>query len=112
MSLSAQAKVLRALQENRITRVGGEKEIKVDVRVVAATNKDLKEEIAKGNFRRFIPQIKCYCYTKPSLNERKEDIPLLADFFSKQICEDHGVAPKRVNDDGIKELKKLIGQKY
>ena len=108
MSLSAQAKVLRALQENRITRVGGEKEIKVDVRVVAATNKDLKEEIAKGNFREDLyHRLSVIVIQNPSLNERKEDIPLLADFFSKQICEDHGVAPKRVNDDGIKELKKI-----
>ena len=108
MSLSAQAKVLRALQENRITRVGGEKEIKVDVRVVAATNKDLKEEIAKGNFREDLyHRLSVIVIQNPSLNDRKEDIPLLADFFAKQICEDHGVAPKTVNDGGIKELQKI-----
>ncbi|MBI35534.1 MAG: response regulator [Flavobacteriales bacterium] len=108
MSLSAQAKVLRALQENRITRVGGEKEIKVNVRVVAATNKDLKEEIEKGNFREDLyHRLSVIVIQNPSLNERKEDIPLLAEFFSKQICEDHGVALKKVNDDGIKELQKI-----
>ncbi len=108
MSLSAQAKVLRALQENRITRVGGEKEIKVDVRVVAATNKDLKAEIEKGNFREDLyHRLSVIVVNNPALNDRKEDIPLLADFFSKQICEDHGVAPKTVSEAGIKELQKI-----
>ncbi len=108
MSLSAQAKVLRALQENRITRVGGEKEIKVDVRVVAATNKDLKAEIEKGNFREDLyHRLSVIVVNNPALNDRKDDIPLLADFFSKQICEDHGVAPKTVSEAGIKELQKI-----
>ena len=108
MSLSAQAKVLRALQENKITRVGGEKEIKVDVRVVAATNKDLKEEIAKGNFREDLyHRLSVIIIENPSLNERKEDIPLLSDFFTKQICEDHGIAPKTISEKGLIELQKI-----
>ena len=108
MSLSAQAKVLRALQENKITRVGGEKEIKVDVRVVAATNKDLKEEIAKGNFREDLyHRLSVIIIENPSLNERKEDIPLLSDFFTKQICDDHGIAPKTISEKGLIELQKI-----
>jgi DNA-binding NtrC family response regulator len=108
MSLSAQAKVLRALQENKITRVGGEKEIKVDVRVVAATNKDLKEEIANGNFREDLyHRLSVIVIENPSLNQRKEDIPLLSDFFTKQICEEHGIAPKIVSKEGINELQKI-----
>lgn len=108
MSLSAQAKVLRALQENRITRVGGEKEIKVDVRVVAATNKDLKAEIEKGNFREDLyHRLSVILIQNPALNDRKEDIPLLTDFFTKQICDDHGVAPKTVTEAGLKELQKI-----
>lgn len=108
MSLSAQAKVLRALQENKITRVGGEKEIKVDVRIVAATNKDLKSEIAEGRFREDLyHRLSVIVIQNPSLNERKEDIPLLADFFSKQICAEHGVAVKLVNEKGLKELQKI-----
>tara|TARA_Y100001933_G_scaffold265144_1_gene335775 strand:+ start:6212 stop:7387 length:1176 start_codon:yes stop_codon:yes gene_type:complete len=108
MSLSAQAKVLRALQENKITRVGGEKEIKVDVRVVAATNKDLKEEIAKGNFREDLyHRLSVIIIENPSLNERKEDIPLLSDFFTKQICEEHGIAPKTISEKGLIELQKI-----
>ena len=108
MSLSAQAKVLRALQENKITRVGGEKEIKVDVRVVAATNKDLKEEIANGNFREDLyHRLSVIIIENPSLNERKEDIPLLSDFFTKQICEEHGIAPKIVSKEGLNELQKI-----
>ena len=108
MSLSAQAKVLRALQENKITRVGGEKEIKVDVRVVAATNKDLKEEIAKGNFREDLyHRLSVIIIENPSLNERKEDIPLLSDFFTKQICEDHGIATKTISEKGLIELQKI-----
>ena len=108
MSLSAQAKVLRALQENKITRVGGEKEIKVDVRVVAATNKDLKEEISKGNFREDLyHRLSVIIIENPSLNERKEDIPILSDFFIKQICEEHGIAPKTVSEKGLNELQKI-----
>ncbi len=108
MSLSAQAKVLRALQENKITRVGGEKEIKVDVRVIAATNKDLKEEIARGNFREDLyHRLSVIIIENPSLNERKEDIPLLSDFFTRQICDDHGIAPKTISKKGLSELQKI-----
>jgi DNA-binding NtrC family response regulator len=108
MSLSAQAKVLRALQENKITRVGGEKEIKVDVRVVAATNKDLKHEIAEGSFREDLyHRLSVIIIENPSLNERKEDIPLLSDFFIKQICEEHGIANKTLSEEGFKELQKI-----
>src|SRR5215213_5569208 len=92
MSLSAQAKVLRALQENKITRVGGEKEITVDVRVIAATNKDLSREIDKGNFRMDLyHRLSVIIIHVPSLNERKEDIPILAEKFVTEICEDYGI---------------------
>ncbi|MCE3280207.1 MAG: Fis family transcriptional regulator [Bacteroidetes bacterium] len=108
MSLSAQAKVLRALQENKITRVGGEKEIKVNVRVVAATNKDLQKEIAAGNFREDLyHRLSVILIHVPSLNERKEDIPLLAEHFLKMICEDHGMPQKTFSKDAIKELQKI-----
>ncbi|TND09045.1 MAG: Fis family transcriptional regulator [Bacteroidetes bacterium] len=108
MSLSAQAKVLRALQENKITRVGGEKEIKVNVRVVAATNKDLKKEIEKGNFREDLyHRLGVILVHVPSLNERIEDIPLLADHFLKLVCEEHGMAQKTVTKEAIKELQKI-----
>jgi len=108
MSLSAQAKVLRALQENKITRVGGEKEIKVNVRVVAATNKDLQKEIANGNFREDLyHRLSVILIHVPSLNERKEDIPLLAEHFLKMICEDHGMPPKTFTKEAIKELQKI-----
>jgi two-component system nitrogen regulation response regulator NtrX len=108
MSLSAQAKVLRALQENKITRVGGEKEIKVNVRVVAATNKDLQKEIAAGNFREDLyHRLSVILIHVPSLNERKEDIPLLAEHFLKIICEDHGMPLKTFSKDAIKELQKI-----
>lgn len=108
MSLPAQAKVLRALQENKITRVGGEKEIKVNVRVVAATNKDLQKEIANGNFREDLyHRLSVILIHVPSLNERKEDIPLLADHFLKLVCEDYGMPVKSFTKDGIKELQKI-----
>ncbi|MDF2438332.1 MAG: Fis family transcriptional regulator [Bacteroidota bacterium] len=108
MSLSAQAKVLRALQENKITRVGGEKEIKVNVRVVAATNKDLQKEIAAGNFREDLyHRLSVILIHVPSLNERKEDIPLLAEHFLKMICEDHGMPQKAFSKEAIKELQKI-----
>lgn len=108
MSLSAQAKVLRALQENKITRVGGEKEIKVNVRVVAATNKDLQKEIASGNFREDLyHRLSVILIHVPSLNERKEDIPLLAEHFLKLISEDHGIPPKTFTKEAIKELQKI-----
>jgi DNA-binding NtrC family response regulator len=108
MSLSAQAKVLRALQENKITRVGGDKEIKVNVRVLAATNKNLKEEIAKGNFREDLyHRLSVILIHVPSLNERKEDIPLLTEHFLKLICDDYGIAKKTITKEAIKELQKI-----
>lgn len=108
MSLSAQAKVLRALQENKITRVGGEKEIKVDVRIIAATNKDLKAEIEKGNFREDLyHRLSVIVVKNPALNDRLEDIPLLANHFLTQICEDHGVALKTISSGAIKELQTI-----
>jgi len=108
MSLSAQAKVLRALQENKITRVGGEKEIKVNVRVVAATNKDLQKEIAAGNFREDLyHRLSVILIHVPSLNERKEDIPLLSEHFLKIISEDHGMPMKSFTKEAIKELQKI-----
>ncbi|MCB0754266.1 MAG: sigma-54-dependent Fis family transcriptional regulator [Flavobacteriales bacterium] len=106
MSLSAQAKVLRALQENKISRVGGEKEIQVDVRVVAATNKDLKKEIEAGNFREDLyHRLGVILIQVPALNDRKDDIPLLVDHFLQMICDEQGVAKKAIDDDAITELQ-------
>ena len=106
MSLSAQAKVLRALQENKITRVGGDKEIKVNVRVVAATNKNLEKEIEKENFRRdLFHRLNVIPIHVPSLDERKEDIPLLAEHFLNLICEEMGTAKKAIQADAIAELQ-------
>lgn len=108
MSLPAQAKVLRALQENKITRVGGEKEIKVNVRVVAATNKDLQKEIAAGNFREDLyHRLSVILIHVPSLNDRKEDIPLLTQHFLKLICDEHGIPLKTITKDAIAELQKI-----
>ncbi len=105
MSLSAQAKVLRALQENKITRVGGDKEIKVNVRVIAATNKDLKKEIEKENFREDLyHRLSVIPIHVPSLNERKEDIPLLVTHFMGIICDEMGVT-KTMSADAIKALQ-------
>lgn len=105
MSLSAQAKVLRALQENKITRVGGDKEIKVNVRVIAATNKDLKKEIEKENFREDLyHRLSVIPIHVPGLDERKEDIPLLTEHFMKLICEEMGVS-KTISADAIKALQ-------
>lgn len=107
MSLSAQAKVLRALQESRITRVGGEKEIQVDVRIVAATNKDLRAEIRKGNFREDLyHRLAVIIVEVPSLNERKEDIPLLVDHFVRNICSEYGTQEKQVDKGAMVELQK------
>lgn len=107
MSLSAQAKVLRALQENKITRVGGDKEIKVDVRILAATNKDLRKEIEKGEFREdLFHRLSVIPIQVPSLNERIEDVPLLADHFINLICTDYGMPLKTITKDAIKELQK------
>jgi len=106
MSLSAQAKVLRALQENKISRVGDEKEIKVDVRVVAATNKDLKVEIAEGRFREDLYHRLAVILVKvPSLNDRRDDIPLLIEHFSVKIAEEQGNAPKSFSPEAIKLLQ-------
>lgn len=107
MSASAQAKVLRALQENKITRVGGEKEIKVNVRVLAATNKNLKQEIAAGNFREDLyHRLSVILIENPALNDRVEDIPELAQFFLENACSEMGVAQKSISEDAIKELQK------
>lgn len=106
MSLSAQAKVLRALQESKITRVGGEKEITVNVRVLAATNKDLMKEITEGNFREDLyHRLGVILIHVPDLNDRKEDVPLLADYFLTQLCEDHGIAKKSIDDNALEKLK-------
>jgi two-component system, NtrC family, nitrogen regulation response regulator NtrX len=106
MSLSAQAKVLRALQENKITRVGGDKEIKVNVRVIAATNKDLRKEIAVGNFREDLyHRLSVIVIHVPSLNDRKDDIPLLTDHFLNAICQEYGTPAKVISDKAIKALQ-------
>ncbi len=108
MSLSAQAKVLRALQESKITRVGGDKDFKVNVRVFAATNKDLRKEIAAGNFREDLyHRLSVIVIRVPSLNERKEDIPLLAAHFLNMISEEYGQPKKEITDSALKELSKL-----
>lgn len=106
MSLSAQAKVLRALQENMITRVGADKDIKVDVRVVAATNKDLKKEIEEGRFREDLYHRLAVILIKvPALNDRRDDIPLLIRHFTEKIATEHGNVPKQFSDDAIALLK-------
>lgn len=108
MSLAAQAKVLRALQENKITRVGGDKDIDVNVRVIAATNKDLMREIEKGNFRMDLyHRFSVILIHVPSLNERKDDVPLLAEKFIKEICEDNGIPKRSFLPQALDELKKL-----
>ncbi len=107
MSLSAQAKVLRALQENTITRVGGEKSIKVDVRVIAATNKDLKKEIAEGNFREDLyHRLSVIVIHVPSLNDRASDIPLLVDKFLNDIAKDYGAPTKKIDKAALDALQK------
>lgn len=106
MSLSAQAKVLRALQENKITRVGGDKEIKVNVRILAATNKDLQKEIAAGNFREdLFHRLSVIVLHVPSLNDRTDDIPMLAEHFVNQICSDYGMPKKTLSKEAIKALQ-------
>ena len=106
MSLSAQAKVLRALQENKISRVGSDKDIKVDVRVVAATNKDLKKEIENGRFREDLYHRLAVILIKvPALNDRRDDIPLLIKHFSEKIASEHGSAPKTFSAKAISLLK-------
>lgn len=108
MSLSAQAKVLRALQENVIQRVGGEKDIKVDCRVVAATNKDLREEIKAGRFREdLFHRLAVILIHVPSLNERREDIPMLITHFLNLVCQDHGIVTKTIEASAIEALQQL-----
>ena len=108
MSLSAQAKVLRVLQENIISRVGGDKHIKVDVRVVAATNKNLSAEIAENNFREDLyHRLSVILIRVPALNERLDDIPLLANHFIQLICDEYGMPKKTITDDAIAELQKI-----
>ena len=106
MSASAQAKVLRALQENRIRRVGGEKDIKVNVRVLAATNKDLRNEIAKGNFREDLyHRLSVILIHVPSLNDRRDDIPLLIDFFMSKVSAEQGMTEKRISLEAVRALQ-------
>jgi two-component system, NtrC family, nitrogen regulation response regulator NtrX len=106
MSLSAQAKVLRALQESKITRVGGDKEIKVNVRVIAATNKDLKKEIEEGRFREDLyHRLSVILIHVPPLKERKDDIPLLVEHFLDQIAEEYGTKPKTISEEATKKLQ-------
>ena len=106
MSLSAQTKVLRVLQENELSRVGSDKSIKVNVRVIAATNKDLKKEIEKGNFREdLFHRLNVIPIHVPTLDERKEDIPLLVEHFTELICSEEGIHPKKFEPDAIKALQ-------
>ena len=106
MSMAAQAKVLRAIQEGKITRVGGDKEIKVDVRIVAATNKNLLDEIEKGNFRMDLyHRLSVILIHVPTLNERAEDIPMIADKFLSEICEENAMQPKKFTPDGYRALQ-------
>jgi len=108
MSLSAQAKVLRVLQDGKITRVGGEKDFSVNVRVIAATNKDLRIEIDKGNFREDLyHRLSVIVIHVPSLNERRDDIPLLADHFLNLICQEYGIPVKEMSKEAYEELKKI-----
>ncbi len=108
MSLSAQSKVLRALQENKITRVGSDKDIPVNVRIIAATNKDLATEIKEHRFREDLyHRLSVIIIHVPSLNERKEDIPLLAEHFNQLICEEYGIPKKEITPDAITELQKI-----
>ncbi|MET6990105.1 sigma-54-dependent transcriptional regulator [Sediminicola arcticus] len=107
MSLSAQAKVLRALQESKISRVGSDKDIKVDVRVIAATNKDLKKEIKDGNFREDLyHRLAVILIQVPALNDRREDIPLLITYFAQKISEEHGTTTKVFSDKAMEMLQK------
>ncbi|MFC0263948.1 sigma-54-dependent transcriptional regulator [Fontibacter flavus] len=108
MSLSAQSKVLRALQEHKITRVGGDKDIKVDVRVLAATNKDLKKEIEDGNFREDLyHRLSVILIQVPALKDRKEDVPLLVEKFLEDIANDYGSAKKDISKEAISKLQEF-----
>ena len=106
MSLSAQAKVLRALQEHQITPVGGDRSIKVNVRVLAATNKDLRNEIEAGKFREDLyHRLSVILIEAPALNQRRDDIPLLADHFLQQVADDYGVSAKTISNEGLTALQ-------
>jgi DNA-binding NtrC family response regulator len=108
MSLSAQSKVLRALQENKISRVGSDKDIHVNVRVIAATNKNLRKEIENNTFREDLyHRLSVILIHVPALNERIEDIPLLAEHFNSLICNEYGMSTKRITKDAISELQKI-----
>jgi len=108
MSLSAQAKVLRALQENKINRVGSDKDIKVDVRIIAATNKNIKEEIENNRFREDLyHRLSVILIHVPPLSERLEDIPHLVNYFNEQIAAEYGSKKKEIKNDAIKELQKI-----
>ena len=108
MSLNAQAKVLKALEEKKVSRVGSDKEIHVDVRIIAATNKNLKEEIKNNHFREDLyHRLSVILISVPSLNERKDDIPVLAEHFNELICTDYGVPKKDIKEDAIEELQKI-----
>jgi len=108
MSLAAQAKVLRVLEENKISRVGSNKEIKVDVRVLAATNKNLKKEIAENRFREDLyHRLSVILIKVPSLNERKEDIPILADYFLEMSASEYNMAKRTITKKAIDELQKI-----
>lgn len=108
MSMSAQAKVLRALQENKITRVGGDKDIDVNARVLAATNKDLRQLIDDKEFREDLyHRLSVILIHVPSLNDRKDDIPALVEFFLGQVCTDQGLPPKGISKKAVEELQKV-----
>lgn len=108
MSLSAQAKVLRALQENKITRVGSDKDIHVNVRVITATNKNIKKEIENNGFREDLyHRLSVILIHVPTLNERQDDIPLLAEHFNTLICNEYGMSKKIIQTDAINELQKI-----
>jgi DNA-binding NtrC family response regulator len=108
MSLSAQAKVLRALQEHKIMRVGGDKDLKVDVRVLAATNKDLKKEIEEGKFREDLyHRLSVILIQVPPLKDRKEDIPLLVERFLQDLAKEYGTAKKKIDKDALERLQQI-----
>ena len=108
MSLSAQAKVLRALQENKITRVGSDKDIHVNVRVITATNKNIRREIEVNGFREDLyHRLSVILIHVPTLNERKEDIPVLAEHFNSMICNEYGMSRKNIRKDALQELQKI-----
>src|SRR5664279_2549571 len=109
MSLSAQAKVLRALQENKISRVGSDKDIHVNVRVITATNKNIRKEIENNNFREDLyHRLSVILINVPTLNERETDIPILAEYFNSLICGEYGMSRRIIKDDAIKELQKIL----